>query len=216
VRPGREHDTTALRAHPEVLPLLAEWTDKVHAVLADLGYEGERAALTTPIKHPADRRLSADQRPRRRLRSDDRQRAAGPAVPLLPHRGRQPRRQPGGPDPRDLRQMLPCFRTAFDAPTAWVKDPCEESPPSATVPRPAGNGATDPEVLDSCRCTPRADPSCLPGRVSSIRRQRSRYSTCSLSPTDNELVQRRPPSGVALQTTPGPSTPPHVGARYSR
>jgi hypothetical protein len=150
VRPGREHDTTALRAHPEVLPLLAEWTDKVHAVLADLGYEGERAALTTPIKHPADRRLSADQRPRRRLRSDDRQRAAGPAVPLLPHRGRQPRRQPGGPDPRDLRPMLPCFRTAFDAPTAWVKDPCEESPPSATVPRPAGNGATDPELQDSC------------------------------------------------------------------
>jgi hypothetical protein len=27
VRPGREHDTTALRTHAEVLPLLAEWTD---------------------------------------------------------------------------------------------------------------------------------------------------------------------------------------------
>ncbi|HUR06654.1 MAG TPA: transposase family protein, partial [Nonomuraea sp.] len=38
VRPGREHDTTALRAHAEVLPLLAEWTDDEHAVLADLGY----------------------------------------------------------------------------------------------------------------------------------------------------------------------------------
>src|SRR4051794_21372297 len=25
VRPGREHDTTCLRAHPEALPLLAEW-----------------------------------------------------------------------------------------------------------------------------------------------------------------------------------------------
>src|SRR5947209_15742072 len=62
VRPGREHDTTALRAHPEALPLLAEWTDDGHAVLADLGYEGERAALTTPIKHPSGRRLTDDQR----------------------------------------------------------------------------------------------------------------------------------------------------------
>ena len=62
VRPGREHDTTALRIHAEVLPLLGEWTDQAHAVLADLGYEGERAALTTPIKHPSGRRLSSDQR----------------------------------------------------------------------------------------------------------------------------------------------------------
>src|SRR3954451_16328397 len=30
VRPGREHDTTALRAHAEVLPLLTEWTDEAH------------------------------------------------------------------------------------------------------------------------------------------------------------------------------------------
>src|SRR3954471_24258496 len=50
VRPGREHDTTAPRAHPDVLPLLAEWTDDNHAVLGDLGYEGEQAALTTPVK----------------------------------------------------------------------------------------------------------------------------------------------------------------------
>lgn len=26
VRPGREHDTTALREHGEILPLLAMWT----------------------------------------------------------------------------------------------------------------------------------------------------------------------------------------------
>jgi hypothetical protein len=62
VRPGREHDTTALRTHPQALPPLAEWTDETHAVLADLGYEGERTALTTPIKHRAGSRLSADQR----------------------------------------------------------------------------------------------------------------------------------------------------------
>ena len=62
VRPGREHDTTALRTHPEALPLLAAWTDDEHAALADLGYEGERTALTTPIKRSAERQLTADER----------------------------------------------------------------------------------------------------------------------------------------------------------
>src|SRR4051812_22957464 len=62
VRPGREHDTTALRTDAEALPLLAEWTDTDHAVLADLGYEGERGALTTPIKHRTGHRLTSDQR----------------------------------------------------------------------------------------------------------------------------------------------------------
>jgi hypothetical protein len=62
VRPGREHDTTALRAHPDALPLLAEWTDDLHAALADLGYEGEQATLTLPIKRTADRPLTDDQR----------------------------------------------------------------------------------------------------------------------------------------------------------
>jgi hypothetical protein len=62
VRPGREHDTTALRGHPEAWPLLTEWTDDTHAVLADLGYEGERAALTTPIKKTSDAPLTDDQR----------------------------------------------------------------------------------------------------------------------------------------------------------
>jgi hypothetical protein len=62
VRPGREHDTTALRAHTEALPLLAQWTDADHAALADLGYEGEQAALTTPIKKTTDAPLTDDQR----------------------------------------------------------------------------------------------------------------------------------------------------------
>jgi hypothetical protein len=62
VRPGREHDPTALRTHPEALPLLTEWTDADHATLADLGYEGERTTLTTPIKHSAERQLTADER----------------------------------------------------------------------------------------------------------------------------------------------------------
>src|SRR3954467_2691629 len=62
VRPGREHDTTALRAHPDVLPLLAEWTDEDHAALGDLGYEGERATVTTPIKRAAGRPRTEDER----------------------------------------------------------------------------------------------------------------------------------------------------------
>ncbi len=62
VRPGREHDTTALRIHPEALPLLTEWTDADHAALADLGYEGERTALTTPIKKTTDAPLTDDER----------------------------------------------------------------------------------------------------------------------------------------------------------
>jgi len=41
---------------------LAEWTDDDHAALADLGYEGERAALTTPIKKTSDAPLTDDQR----------------------------------------------------------------------------------------------------------------------------------------------------------
>jgi DDE superfamily endonuclease len=62
VRPGREHDTTALRAHPQALPLLAEWADEVHAALGDLGYAGEQDTLTIPIKRTADRSLTDDQR----------------------------------------------------------------------------------------------------------------------------------------------------------
>jgi hypothetical protein len=54
-----------------------------------------------------------------------------------------------GLDPQHLRPMLPCFRSAFDALTAWVESG-QQPPPSRTVPRPAGNGATDPELLASC------------------------------------------------------------------
>src|SRR4051794_29678670 len=62
VRPGRGDGTTPLRAHPDALPLLAEWTDEDHAALADLGYEGEQDVLTLPIKRTADRPLTDDQR----------------------------------------------------------------------------------------------------------------------------------------------------------
>jgi hypothetical protein len=41
---------------------LAEWTDDEHAALADLGYEGEQAALTTPIKKTTDAPPTDDER----------------------------------------------------------------------------------------------------------------------------------------------------------
>ncbi|MBV1855783.1 hypothetical protein KUA19_37265 [Catellatospora sp. NEAU-YM18] len=37
VRPGREHDTTALRCHDEILPLLKTWIGYDLAALGDLG-----------------------------------------------------------------------------------------------------------------------------------------------------------------------------------
>ena len=60
-------------------------------------------------------------------------------------------------DPEHLRPMLPCFRTAFDALTAWAEDG-QEPPPSATVPRPAGNGAGRPPIRRG------SSPSCWPPR----------------------------------------------------
>jgi hypothetical protein len=52
VRPGREHDITCARAHPDLFDALDAWTDAEHAVLADLGYEGEAVRMTCPIKKP--------------------------------------------------------------------------------------------------------------------------------------------------------------------
>src|SRR4051812_38455771 len=52
VRPGREHDTTCARAHSGLFDALDAWTDPEHAVLADLGYEGEADRVTCPIKKP--------------------------------------------------------------------------------------------------------------------------------------------------------------------
>jgi hypothetical protein len=52
VRPGREHDTTALREHDEMLPLLTTCSDHDLRVLGDLGYEGEAATITVAFKKP--------------------------------------------------------------------------------------------------------------------------------------------------------------------
>jgi hypothetical protein len=58
VRPGREHDTTCLRAHPELLAALTAWTTDGLPALADLGYEGEANTLTLPIKKTAHTTLT--------------------------------------------------------------------------------------------------------------------------------------------------------------
>lgn len=58
VRPGREHDTTALREHVEILPLLTTWTDDHLRVLGDLGYEGEADTITVAFKKPKNGDLS--------------------------------------------------------------------------------------------------------------------------------------------------------------
>lgn len=51
VRPGREHDTTALRTHAEILPLLIKIREDLRT-LADLGYEGESDTVTVAFKTP--------------------------------------------------------------------------------------------------------------------------------------------------------------------
>lgn len=63
VRPGREHDTTALRFHTEILPLLHTWTaEEDLAALGDLGYEGEAETITVPFKRPKGGNLSNEQK----------------------------------------------------------------------------------------------------------------------------------------------------------
>jgi len=62
VRPGREHDTTALREHTEVLPLLTGWTGEHRRVLGDLGYEGEADTITIAFKKPKDAELTDTQK----------------------------------------------------------------------------------------------------------------------------------------------------------
>ena len=62
VRPGREHDTTCARAHKGLLDALGTWSTDGRTVLADLGYEGERARLVLPIKKTHGATLTVDQR----------------------------------------------------------------------------------------------------------------------------------------------------------
>jgi hypothetical protein len=60
VRPGREHDTTAVRAHREILPALTEAAGDLRT-LGDLGYEGESDTITVAFKKPKHGALTAVQ-----------------------------------------------------------------------------------------------------------------------------------------------------------
>ncbi|PFG46912.1 DDE superfamily endonuclease [Amycolatopsis sulphurea] len=62
VRPGREHDTTALREHPEILPALATWIAENTPALGDLGYEGEADTITVAFKKPKGGELTKEQK----------------------------------------------------------------------------------------------------------------------------------------------------------
>jgi len=61
VRPGREHDTTAARADPDLLAQIRAWVDDGRLGLADLGYEGEADLLRIPIKKLTGGELTPDQ-----------------------------------------------------------------------------------------------------------------------------------------------------------
>jgi hypothetical protein len=60
VRPGREHDTTAVRTHPEILPAFQEISDDLWT-LGDLGYEGEADTITVAFKKPKNADLTDTQ-----------------------------------------------------------------------------------------------------------------------------------------------------------
>ncbi len=58
MRPGREHDTSAARADPDLPAGITDWiSDGAHA-LADLGYEGEPETFTIPFKKPKNGELT--------------------------------------------------------------------------------------------------------------------------------------------------------------
>ncbi len=61
VRPGREHDTSAARADPDLLSRITDWTSNERRALADLGYEGESGTFVVPFKKPNDGKLTVDQ-----------------------------------------------------------------------------------------------------------------------------------------------------------
>lgn len=62
VRPGREHDTTALREHLEILPALVTWIAENRPALGDLGYEGEADTITVAFKKPKGGQLTDEQK----------------------------------------------------------------------------------------------------------------------------------------------------------
>ena len=67
--------STCARGHADLLPALAEFAGSRHAVLADLGHEGERARLTRPHKVSRNRDLGIAERSFNRVHAYVRARA---------------------------------------------------------------------------------------------------------------------------------------------
>ncbi len=61
MRPGREHDTTAARADPDLLTQITAWVADHRPSLADLGYQGEPDIFTVPFEKPQGGKLTIDQ-----------------------------------------------------------------------------------------------------------------------------------------------------------
>lgn len=63
VRPGREHDTTCARAESDLLPALERVAAQQDLLtLTDLGYENLSPAMRHPVKKPAGRDLTGEQK----------------------------------------------------------------------------------------------------------------------------------------------------------
>jgi hypothetical protein len=63
VRPGREHDTTAARADPDLLDDIAAWVDDGQLGLADLGYEARPTSSASQTTNPPAATSPATSRP---------------------------------------------------------------------------------------------------------------------------------------------------------
>jgi DDE superfamily endonuclease len=72
VRPGREHDTTALREHLEILPALTTWIAENRPTLGDLGYEGEADTITIAFKKPTGGELTEEQKSHNKIHNGKR------------------------------------------------------------------------------------------------------------------------------------------------
>ena len=59
VRPGREHDTTAARADPNLLTLIAAWVSDGQLEPGRPGLRGEPDIFTIPFKKPKNGELTA-------------------------------------------------------------------------------------------------------------------------------------------------------------
>jgi DDE superfamily endonuclease len=63
VRPGRERDTSAARADPDLLARITDWVSDGAFALSDLGYEGEPDTFTIPFKKPKTDNSPSTNRP---------------------------------------------------------------------------------------------------------------------------------------------------------